>query len=75
MQQGWTFTINGVPVTPEEMAARQAEARQKLLDNKPCKICKNTYLINDQITMCSYSKKCVDNENGQQCEHWEPLEI
>ena len=75
MQQGFSFTINGIPVTPEEIMARQAEAQKQIQEQKPCRYCKNTYLINDQITMCNYSKECVDTHNGQQCDHWEFLEM
>ena len=60
-------------INPEEILRQQAAMRQQMVDDKRCEVCKNTYLINDQITMCSYSNECVDGQNGQQCEHWEML--
>lgn len=76
---GWTFTVGpGGFVTPEQMEEQmrqREETIRRMKDEKMCVLCKNTYLINDKLTMCSYSNKCVDDDNGQQCEHWEPLEI
>ena len=63
-------------INPEQMAAAQAQREaqiRQMIDEKRCAICKNTYLVNDQITFCSYSKNCVDNSNGQDCQHWESL--
>lgn len=72
----WNINFGPGFISPEQMEAQrqQQEALEKqMIDEKRCVVCKNTYLINDQITMCTYSNKCVDQENGQQCEHWESL--
>lgn len=69
------FGPNGF-VTPEQAAEIQhqrEEQMRRMVDEKRCIICKNTFLVNDQITFCSYSKNCVDNSNGQNCQHWESL--
>lgn len=63
-------------VTPEQMAAAQAQREaqiRQMINDKRCELCRNTYLINDQITMCVKSNKCVDGENGQECDNWESL--
>lgn len=63
-------------INPEQMAAakaqREAQIRQ-MIDDKRCEFCRNTYLINDQITMCMKSNKCVDGKNGRECDRWESL--
>lgn len=61
-------------INPEEMLRQQMAMRQQMVDDKRCEVCKNTYLINDQITMCSIKNTCVDGCNGQECENWEVLE-
>ena len=48
---------------------------RKMIDDKRCVMCENTYLIDDQITMCNINNECVDNEYGKNCENWKPLEI
>lgn len=69
------FGPNGF-VTPEQIAEIQRqreEQMRRMVDEKLCIICKNTYLINDQITMCMKSNKCVDGKNGRECDSWESL--
>ena len=63
-------------INPEQMAAAQAQREaqiRQMVDDKRCEFCRNTYLINDQITMCMKSNKCVDGKNGQECDSWESL--
>lgn len=65
-------------VSPEQMEAerqRRLATLRQMVDDKRCIMCKNTFLVNDQITFCMFSKKCVDDDNGMSCEHWEPMEI
>lgn len=75
MQQ-WNINIGD----PQQMAQQIEEQRRQqellirqLVNEKQCVVCKNTFLVNDQITMCNFTKECVDNKNGQNCEHWENL--
>ena len=60
-------------LNPEEIEKQRKDELQRMTDEKLCVVCKNTYLINDQITMCVFSNKCVNDNNGQNCEHWESL--
>lgn len=78
--QGWSFNFGpGGFVTPEQMEQMKRQQQQQeaqirqMIDDKRCEFCQNTYLINDQITFCNFSKECVDGMNGQHCEHWELL--
>jgi len=48
---------------------------RQMIDDKRCSVCKNTFIINDQVTFCSINKECVDDKNGMSCEHFEPLNI
>ena len=80
-QQQWTinfgpggFTTSGF-VDPEEIRRQQIAQLQQLIDDQRCVMCKNTYLVNDQITMCSIKNECVDNEYGKYCENWDPIKI
>lgn len=65
-------------ITPEEIeaqrAAQEAQIRQ-MIDDKRCEFCANTFLIDDQITICNFSGECVDGQNGTNCEHWEVLNV
>jgi len=76
--QQWSFNFSpGGFVSPEQMEQQrlQQEAQLKqMIDDKRCEVCQNTYLINDQITICSFSNECVDGKDGQQCENWIILE-
>lgn len=63
-------------INSEQMAAAQAQREaqiRQMIEEKRCVICKNTYLVNDQITFCTFSNVCVDENNGQSCPHWESL--
>ena len=57
------------------MFQQQIEEMKRAIEEKRCPVCKNTYTVNDQITFCCFSHDCVDENNGQQCEHWDPLEV
>lgn len=75
MQQ-WSFNFGPGGISPEqvaEMHRQREEQMRRMVDEKLCAICRNTYLINDQITMCMKSNECVDGKNGQECDHWESL--
>ena len=64
-------------ISPEEMERQRQEqvaATKDAIANKQCIFCENAYLINDQVVMCSIEKRCVDGQNGQECEHWDLLE-
>lgn len=77
MQQ-WNINFGPGFISPEEIERQhqqQLDSLHQMIDEKKCMMCKNTYLINDQITMCNYSKECVDGNYGEYCEHWDPLEI
>ena len=74
MQQ-WTFDIGE---TIEQIAKQRKEYEaqiQQMINEQRCIVCENTYLINDQITMCSVKNECVDNDYGKYCENWKPLKI
>ena len=75
MQQ-WSFSFGpGGFVNPAEVEAQRRQQIQRLIDEKRCVVCQNTYLINDQITFCHFKNECVDNDYGKECEHWEPIKI
>lgn len=77
MQQQWSFNFGPGFISPEQMEAQrqQQEAMiRQMIDDKRCEMCENTYLINDQITMCNIKKECVDQMNGRECENWKLLE-
>ena len=70
------FQFNfGPGFDPVAMHEQQIAAMKQMIDEKRCIMCQNTYLINDQITICQFSNECVDSMNGQECEHWEPAPI
>lgn len=79
-QQQWNIHF-GPGFNPQQMAAQQMAAQQaqreaairQMAEDKRCEICRNTYLIDDQITMCMKSNQCVDGKNGQSCPDWENL--
>ena len=64
---------NGQWITPEDMLQRARENYNNLVDTKRCIICRNTYLINDEITMCHLTNECVDNHAAGDCNMWDPL--
>ena len=70
------FQFNFVP-GPDPAVIRQQQLAQfkQMIDDKRCVMCQNTYLINDQITMCQFSNECVDDNNGQECKNWNPVEL
>lgn len=77
-----TINFNGINITPEQLAEMQRQQReqqqrqvQQMLDEKRCVLCENTYLLNDQIYICTIKNECVDNENGLDCKDWEPINI
>lgn len=59
----------------EQQRQQQMAALKQMIDDKKCVMCKNTYLINDEITICNFSHECVDNNYGKYCENWKPLEL
>ena len=68
------FEFNGF-VNPEQMYQQKMAEIKKAVDAKKCIVCKNTYTVNDQVIFCSFDHNCVNDKNGEQCEHWEPLEV
>lgn len=75
-QQQWNIHFGPGFIDPQQMAAQQAQreaAIRQMVEDKRCEFCRNTYLVNDQITICMKSNECVDGKNGQSCPDWENL--
>ena len=73
MQQ-WTFNFGATPEQVEAQRRARIAQIQRLIDEQRCIVCENTYLINDQITMCSIKNECVDNDYGKYCDNWKPID-
>ena len=64
-------------ISPEEMERQRQEQEAQIrdmIDKKQCVLCDNAFLVNDQVAICNIKKRCVDGENGQDCEHWKLIE-
>lgn len=56
------------------------EARQKLVDDYMCVMCKNTYAVpwnnhghEDSVTHCAFTHECVEGcAYGENCTGWDP---
>jgi len=74
------FNFNFGPgfINPEELQ-RQAEelaAQMRIMiEDKKCKMCVNANIVNEQFVFCNFSGKNVEESDGQNCEHWEAVQI
>ena len=69
-------------VTPEmaqEQMRQQQEQFKKMVEEKRCVVCQNTFMVhtaNDQILFCNKTKEPVDDGSwGTYCEEWMAPEI
>lgn len=74
MEFNFNFGPGGF-VNPQEIRMQQLQQIKQGIDEKRCVYCQKAYLVNDQIAICSISKECVNNMNGQECKDWNPIDV